>query len=164
MFYRYLLPTNALIRKHLCEKAGAMDKWTSLGTDGYRALIKAYFKTFKMDELDLPQDLMNRGVENSDQLPGYLYRDDGLKLWNAIGKFCFRVITHFYTTDDDVKEDTEIQAWITVRMHSYQLASNLFYCFIFNMHHAIKIGKMCFKLAVVRFNYKNCITKVSRNS
>ena len=91
-----------------------MDKWTSLGADGYRALIKACFKQFTLDDLDLPRDLAARGVDNHDELPGYFYRDDGLKLWNSLAKFCFKVITHFYKTDDDVREDTELAAWISV--------------------------------------------------
>ena len=113
-FFRYLLPTNSLVRKHLCERGAAMDKWTSLGADGYRALIKTCFKQFTLDDLDLPRDLAARGVDNHEELPGYFYRDDGLKLWNSLAKFCFKVITHFYKTDDDVREDTELAAWISV--------------------------------------------------
>lgn len=119
LFYsRYMLPTASLLRKHLCERSAGMDKWTSLGADGYRALIKAYFKQFTLDELDLPLDLARRGVDRAESLPGYLYRDDGLKLWNALAKFCFKIITHLYKTDDDVKEDTELGAWIAVGVTS----------------------------------------------
>ena len=67
-----------------------------------------------MNDLDLPSDLAARGVDSSEALPGYYYRDDGLKLWQALAKFCFKVITHFYKTDDDVKEDTELSLWISV--------------------------------------------------
>ena len=110
---RYFLPTNTLLRKHLCDKGGAIDKWTSLGSEGFKILVKKYFKNFSFEELDFPRDLISRGVEDSDKLPGYLYRDDGLKMWNAIGKYCFSIITHFYTTNDDVEEDHELQNWMS---------------------------------------------------
>ena len=109
----------ALQRKHLCEKAGAFDKWTSLGNVGYRALVRECFKTFHMDDLDLHRDLERRGVATEDDLPDYLYRNDALNLWEAISKMISQVLRCFYITDDDVTQDTELSGWISVRTRRY---------------------------------------------
>ena len=50
-----------------------------------------------------------RGVEN---IPNYHFRDDSMMLWNAIDKYVENILNIFYDTDDDVKNDWEIQEWI----------------------------------------------------
>lgn len=44
-------------------------------------------------------------------LPGYYYRDDGLKIWQAIEAFVSAIISEFYISDDDVKDDPELLSW-----------------------------------------------------
>lgn len=110
----YFLPTVVLQRKYLCERAGAFDKWTSLGNVGYRALVRTCYKTFHLDDLDLHRDLERRGVATEDDLPGYLYRNDALKLRGAISAMVENVLTCFYECDDDVRNDTELFGWISV--------------------------------------------------
>ena len=97
------------------ERAGAFDKWTSLGNVGYRALVRTCFKTFHLDDLDLIRDLERRGVASEDDLPGYLYRNDAVRLWEAISKMVCSVLACFYKCDDDVTSDTELFGWISVR-------------------------------------------------
>jgi arachidonate 5-lipoxygenase len=64
---------------------------------------------FSFDELDLPLELAERGVDDPDRLPGYFYRDDGLRLWNAISKYCDAMLGLFYADDTDVVTDGELQ-------------------------------------------------------
>ena len=46
-------------------------------------------------------------LDDATLLPGYYYRDDGLKLWDAIEQYVRDVVNEFYASDDDVKQDKE---------------------------------------------------------
>ncbi len=103
---------NTLIRQHVLKKGGAVDKWISLGHEGCRELMKRYFSTFSFDELDLPEDLRQRGVDDPEKLPNYFFRDDGLRLWDAVSTYAQNMLGLFYKSNDDVIMDTELQSWI----------------------------------------------------
>ncbi|ABW25861.1 lipoxygenase family protein [Acaryochloris marina] len=60
----------------------------------------------------LPATLSRRGVDNVDQLPDYPYRDDALLVWNAIHDWVESYLDLYYLSDQDVVEDTELQAWL----------------------------------------------------
>jgi len=104
--------TNTLLRRHILRKGCALDKYTSIGSDGFRQLMSKYLKQFTFDELDLVKDLEGRGVNDPERLPGYFYRDDGLNLWSCISRYCTGVVSQFYSGNEDVEGDTELQAWI----------------------------------------------------
>lgn len=110
--YRYTISGNLLMRIHLFTRGGNMDRWTAIGSNGFRALIKKMYKKFSIDDLDFALDITNRKVENTLKLPNYYYRDDGLKMWNAVSRYVYNMVTQFYQTDDDVIEDNEVQNWI----------------------------------------------------
>jgi arachidonate 15-lipoxygenase len=59
----------------------------------------------------LPNDLSARGVDNTDQLPDYPYRDDALLVWNAITQWVGEYVAVYYLSDRDVTGDYELQAW-----------------------------------------------------
>lgn len=60
----------------------------------------------------LPATLARRGVDNVDQLPDYPYRDDALLVWDAIHNWVGSYLNLYYLNDQDVVEDTELQAWL----------------------------------------------------
>ena len=61
---------------------------------------------------NLPHRLFElRGVDAS-RLPEFPFRDDTLLLWDAIRDFVGAYLALYYATDDDVKKDTELQAWV----------------------------------------------------
>ena len=103
---------NTMIRCHILKKGGALDKWTSLGSEGSKALMRKFLVGFSFDELDVTRDLEARGVDDEEKLPNYLYRDDGRRLWDAISLYCEEILELFYCSGEDVERDTEIQAWI----------------------------------------------------
>ncbi|MCK9686738.1 lipoxygenase family protein [Scleromatobacter humisilvae] len=59
----------------------------------------------------LPNDLKARGVDNTDQLPDYPYRDDALLVWNAIQQWVSDYVAVYYAGDADVVGDYELKAW-----------------------------------------------------
>lgn len=68
------------------------------------------YRKFDWRLLNVPHAIAQRGVET---LPRYYYRDDALKLWNAIEAFVKEVIAVYYCGGNgDVKKDKELQNWI----------------------------------------------------
>lgn len=57
-------------------------------------------------------DLRNRGVEDPKVLPNYPYRDDALLIWNAIHGWVTAYARLYYTSDNDVVGDYELQSWV----------------------------------------------------
>ena len=61
---------------------------------------------------NLPHRLFElRGVDAS-RLPEFPFRDDTLLLWDAIRDFVGAYLARYYTSDQDVREDFELQAWV----------------------------------------------------
>lgn len=73
----------------------------------------AYFQR-SFTDYALPNDLKNRGVDDTTALPYYPYRDDGLLLWNATYAWVQRYVQHYYQSAKDVQDDTELQAWVAM--------------------------------------------------
>jgi len=65
-----------------------------------------------MSSYDLPQVLKDRGVDDPEKLPHFFYRDDALKLWDAIKDFVSKMLSIYYQSDEDIEKDSELQAWI----------------------------------------------------
>jgi len=59
----------------------------------------------------LPNELASRGFTQDVQMPGYLFREDGMKLWNAIGSFAADFLDVLYDSDEDVASDKDVQIW-----------------------------------------------------
>ena len=55
-----------------------------------------------------PISLSNRGVMD---LPYFPYRDDALALWGAINDWVADYLSLYYSSDSDVQNDMELQAW-----------------------------------------------------
>ena len=54
------------------------------------------YKEYNVDWTNIEKNVAERGVDNADQLPGYYYRDDGLKIFRAIKGFVTDVVENFY--------------------------------------------------------------------
>jgi arachidonate 15-lipoxygenase len=68
--------------------------------------------TYDFSEHFLPKELENRGVNDTEALPDYPYRDDGLLIWNAIAEWVSSYINHYYITNDDIIQDSALMAWV----------------------------------------------------
>jgi hypothetical protein len=103
---------NYKARNDLIAPGGPIDEAISVGTDGAYWLINQAQKKFSFTDLDPRADLERRGV--IDDLPGYYYRDDALKLWDVIGEFARDVLKIYYHEDDQVvADDVELQLFAT---------------------------------------------------
>ena len=69
---------------------------------GHIELMKKYFRTFNISSYDLPQVLKDRGVDDPVKLPHFYYRDDALKLWDAIKDFVSKMLSIYYQSDEDI--------------------------------------------------------------
>ncbi|XP_030644127.1 arachidonate 15-lipoxygenase B-like [Chanos chanos] len=112
---RYTLQINIMARETLISDKGGFAKHTAIGKEGMEVFLKRAASSLTYSSLCLPDDIKARGVED---IPNYYYRDDGLKLWNIINKFVDGVMRYYYTSDDDVSRDTELQCWIG-EIHKY---------------------------------------------
>ena len=59
--------------------------------------------------MSFPEDIKARGLHDTATLPQYPWRDDGILVWIAIHKFVGSYFEHFYPSDADVEQDSEIQ-------------------------------------------------------
>ncbi|KAL6469609.1 hypothetical protein MHYP_G00207280 [Metynnis hypsauchen] len=108
---RYTFQINIMARNLLISEDGIFKKYTAIGRDdAVNDFLPKSFLTLTFSSLCLPDNIKERGLE---KIPNYYYyRDDGLKLWNIIQKFVNGMLKCYYKTDDDVKEDPELQSWI----------------------------------------------------
>ncbi|XP_013867040.1 hydroperoxide isomerase ALOXE3 [Austrofundulus limnaeus] len=106
--FRYTLHINIFVRMSVLGPGGALSE-SSLGVDGMRELMRRALSNMTYSALCLPDNITARGLES---IPGFYYRDDALKLWNYIMSFVRSMVELFYSSDSDVRKDTELQEWI----------------------------------------------------
>ena len=63
------------------------------------------------EKTSLPNELASRGFTEDVKMPGYLYREDGMILWYAIGDFAKDFVDEIYDSDQAVAADMHIQDW-----------------------------------------------------
>ncbi|MBN3316032.1 LOX5 lipoxygenase, partial [Atractosteus spatula] len=106
---RYTLPINVSARNTLVNKDGFFMKYTGIGEDAQWVILKKAYKQLTYESLCLPDDLKNRGVEN---LSNYYYKQDGLRIWEAIHKFVQAVLNNYYKDDTAIKDDLELKTFV----------------------------------------------------
>ncbi|KAM9501643.1 polyunsaturated fatty acid lipoxygenase ALOX15B-like [Clarias gariepinus] len=106
---KYTLEINCRARTGLISSDGIFKKAVSTGGEGLLMLVQREYKILTYRSLQPSYDFRNRDVS---KLNKYFYRDHSLKLWNAIEKFVSSIVSLYYTSDHEVKQDSELQAWI----------------------------------------------------
>ena len=109
--FRYTMAINTAARATLINDGGIIDHLFAIGGPGKVELLNRVSKCYKVQWTNIVQNVKEHGIEDPEKLPGYYYRDDGIKVWNAVKKFVKGMVDEFYSTDEDVKSDTEIQNW-----------------------------------------------------
>ncbi|KAM4522130.1 polyunsaturated fatty acid lipoxygenase ALOX15B-like [Odontesthes bonariensis] len=107
--FRYTLQVNIIARQYLLAPDGILNEST-IGIAGLKEVMRRALSKMTYSSLCLPENITARGLES---IPNFYYRDDGLKLWNIINGFVRSVVEYYYPSHSDVREDTELQEWIT---------------------------------------------------
>ena len=109
--FRYTMAINSAARATLINKDGIIGKYFAIGNEGMETLFKRCAAIHRVQCTNIKRNLKERDVEDSEKLPGYYYRDNGLKIWQAMEEYVQDIVNLFYDCDDDVKRDIEIQNW-----------------------------------------------------
>ncbi|KAG8435189.1 hypothetical protein GDO86_013216 [Hymenochirus boettgeri] len=109
---RFTIAINTKAREELICECGLFDKANATGGGGHVELLLRAMNYFTYDSLCLPEAMKMRGMENTEEIPYYFYRDDGMKVWEAIKNFVSDVVDIYYTNDNTVCEDDELQAFV----------------------------------------------------
>jgi hypothetical protein len=88
------------------------DYTSSVGVGQFMQLIKKYWSQYDFfKDSHLLNELESRGFDQDFDMPCYLYREDGRKIWDTYGNFAHDFINAIYISDDEVKNDRGLQQW-----------------------------------------------------
>lgn len=109
--FRFMMDQNNLGMRVLINKGGLVDKLLAGTIEESWTIIKHAYEGWSFKEFAFPTELKNRHMDDSDLLPHYPYRDDGMLLWNAVHRYVRDYLSLYYQTDTDVQQDKELRAW-----------------------------------------------------
>uniref|UniRef100_A0A671YMJ2 Arachidonate 5-lipoxygenase b, tandem duplicate 2 n=1 Tax=Sparus aurata TaxID=8175 RepID=A0A671YMJ2_SPAAU len=109
---RFTIAINTKAREQLICECGIFDKANATGGGGHVQLVQKAVKNLTFRSLCFPDAIKARGVDSKEDLPTYFYRDDGYLVWGATKSFVSDVVHIYYTSDEAVQADEEIQAFI----------------------------------------------------
>ncbi|KAL1276669.1 hypothetical protein QQF64_036292 [Cirrhinus molitorella] len=106
---RFTIAINAAAREKLVSDDGIFIQCGSVDRAGIGKLMQNAMETLTYKSLCFPEDIKARGMED---VPKYYYRDDGMKVWEAIHCFVSAVVKIYYDSDEAVQKDVEIQGFV----------------------------------------------------
>ncbi|CAI8046595.1 Polyunsaturated fatty acid 5-lipoxygenase [Geodia barretti] len=108
---RYTMAINNKARESLIGPNGAINATFSLDLQGQKDVFCRAGKKYSVNWSNIKRDVKARGVQDSSLLPFYHYRDDGIKIWDALTTYVNSIIDLSYHDDKSVKEDKELQSF-----------------------------------------------------
>jgi arachidonate 15-lipoxygenase len=109
--FRFTLPINEGAKHSLIIPGGVVASVLSPSIEGSLKMVRDARLAWRFDQ-NLPHRLFElRGVD-AGRLPEFPFRDDTLLLWEAIQTFVRSYLSRYYSGDDEVGADLELQAWV----------------------------------------------------
>jgi arachidonate 15-lipoxygenase len=105
------LAVNDAAWKYLIADRGGVDKLAGGTIEFSRGLTVKSVQTFSFTHGALPRRFKTRGVDSTEWLADYPYRDDTLLYWDAIHDWVRDYLGLYYLSDQDVWDDSELRAW-----------------------------------------------------
>ena len=109
-----IMALNCVYRKYVLSEKGALAEVMALGQNpsNQSSFVKRQYDMFRLPLLYLPDNFIERGVLEDEVLPGYYFRDDSLKIWEAVTDFVTEIISIYYADDEEVEKDDELAAML----------------------------------------------------
>lgn len=109
--FRFTLDINEGAKHSLIIPHGVVASVLSPSIAGSLGMVRDARLAWRFDQ-NLPHRLFAlRGVDRA-RLPEFPFRDDTLLLWDAIRDYVRTYLACYYGGNDDVRADTEVQAWV----------------------------------------------------
>ncbi|OUL24997.1 lipoxygenase [Nostoc sp. T09] len=105
------LAINDAAQRILIAPGGGVDRLLSSTIDNSRVLAVRGLQSYGFNSAMLRKQFQQRGVDDSNLLPVYPYRDDALLVWDTIQQWVSDYLNLYYATDQDIQNDTALQAW-----------------------------------------------------
>ncbi|GLC42158.1 hypothetical protein PLESTM_001298500 [Pleodorina starrii] len=112
--FRYTMNINSNARSSLVNAGGIIERSFTPGPYAMRLSSVIYGKHWNFATEALPEDLKARGmVDPTTGKPwlDYPYATDGLDVWSGLSSYFDKYLRLYYSSDKDVLDDTELQAW-----------------------------------------------------
>ncbi|XP_035882579.1 polyunsaturated fatty acid 5-lipoxygenase isoform X4 [Phyllostomus discolor] len=109
---RFTIAINTKAREQLICEYGLFDKANATGGGGHVQMVQRAMEDLTYTSLCFPEAIKARGMESTENIPYYFYRDDGLLVWEAIKTFVADVVGIYYESDQVVVEDQELQDFV----------------------------------------------------
>jgi arachidonate 15-lipoxygenase len=105
------LHINNLAQKYLIAENGGVHRLCSGTIQSMRQVAVHGVQSHSFNDNMLPKTFTQRGVDDTQRLASYPYRDDALLYWHAIHDWAEEFISIYYHSDSDVQTDVELQNW-----------------------------------------------------
>ena len=99
---------NVAARGDLIAPGGAIDEIFAGTIESSKKLAIHSLASLDVSAYDLPSRILDRKTQS---IRCYPWRDDALRIWEAIEDFVLEYVQHYYPTPDAIRSDPELTAW-----------------------------------------------------